>query len=85
MTHIYAMQDKADDERIGVHSSARLFGDNVKLAVSICYALTAFFLLLADNSTIYLFALCSIFCAIILAGANTKSCTRRCFYGKVQT
>ena len=51
---IYAVQDKADDERIGVHSSARLFGEKVKPIVAGCYGLTVFFLLLAEHSLPYL-------------------------------
>ncbi len=37
---IYAHQDKRDDAIIGVRSTARLFGENTKLAVGIAYALT---------------------------------------------
>lgn len=54
---IYALQDKEDDERIGVYSSARLLGDKAKLAIGICYALTVFFLALCDSSPAYFFAL----------------------------
>ena len=38
---IYAHQDKRDDAVIGVRSTARLFGENSKLAVGIAYGLTA--------------------------------------------
>nr|WP_246505377.1 4-hydroxybenzoate octaprenyltransferase [Microvirga antarctica] len=41
---IYALQDIEDDEVVGIHSSARFFGANVRLGVGICYALTALFL-----------------------------------------
>ncbi len=54
---IYALQDKADDERIGVYSSARLFGDNVRLAVGICYGLAVLFLALVGDSLPYYIAL----------------------------
>ncbi len=37
---IYAHQDRRDDAIIGVKSSARLFGDNTKPALSILYAVT---------------------------------------------
>ncbi|NNC38607.1 MAG: 4-hydroxybenzoate octaprenyltransferase [Acidimicrobiales bacterium] len=43
---IYACQDKEDDALIGIKSTARLFGDRVKLGVGICYALCVSFLLL---------------------------------------
>lgn len=36
---IYACQDREDDALIGVKSTARLFGDNVKRGVALCYAL----------------------------------------------
>jgi 4-hydroxybenzoate polyprenyltransferase len=48
---IYAHQDKEDDMRIGIKSTARLFGDKSKLYVSIFYALAVLFLLLAKNSS----------------------------------
>lgn len=54
---IYALQDKPDDELIGIRSSARLFGDHVKLGVSVCYALTLIFLMLAKQSSLYFFCL----------------------------
>jgi 4-hydroxybenzoate polyprenyltransferase len=37
---VYAMPDRPDDRRIGVNSSALFFGDQVPLAVGICYLLT---------------------------------------------
>src|SRR5690349_16634522 len=37
---IYALQDIEDDEIAGIKSSARFFGEHVKLGVGICYALT---------------------------------------------
>ncbi|WP_262268492.1 MULTISPECIES: 4-hydroxybenzoate octaprenyltransferase [Microvirga] len=37
---IYALQDIEDDEIAGIKSSARYFGENVRLGVAICYALT---------------------------------------------
>ncbi|MBJ3778596.1 4-hydroxybenzoate octaprenyltransferase [Acuticoccus mangrovi] len=37
---IYAHQDRRDDAIIGVRSTARLFGENTKLAVGLCYAAT---------------------------------------------
>jgi 4-hydroxybenzoate polyprenyltransferase len=36
---IYALQDIEDDEVAGIRSSARLFGDRVRPAVALCYAL----------------------------------------------
>ncbi|SDA32275.1 4-hydroxybenzoate polyprenyltransferase [Methylobacterium sp. UNC378MF] len=44
---IYAVQDIEDDEIAGIRSSARLFGRHVRLAVGICYALAAIFVMLA--------------------------------------
>ena len=40
---IYALQDIEDDEIAGIKSSARYFGENVRLGVAICYALTLVF------------------------------------------
>ena len=40
---IYALQDIEDDEIAGIKSSARFFGERVKLGVGICYALTILF------------------------------------------
>lgn len=37
---IYAVQDIEDDEIVGIHSSARLFGARLRLAVGLCYAAT---------------------------------------------
>jgi 4-hydroxybenzoate polyprenyltransferase len=37
---VYAMPDRPDDRRIGVNSSALFFGDQVPLAVGVCYLLT---------------------------------------------
>ncbi len=37
---IYALQDIEDDEIAGIKSSARFFGERVKLGVGICYGLT---------------------------------------------
>jgi 4-hydroxybenzoate polyprenyltransferase len=37
---IYALQDIEDDEVVGIKSSARFFGEQVKLGVAICYGLT---------------------------------------------
>ena len=36
---IYALQDIEDDETAGIKSSARLFGERVRVAVALCYAL----------------------------------------------
>ena len=51
---IYALQDIEDDEIAGIKSSARFFGERVRLGVGICYALTVLFLaaafVLADAS-----------------------------------
>lgn len=44
---IYAVQDIEDDEIAGIRSSARLFGRHVRLAVGLCYALAALFVVLA--------------------------------------
>jgi 4-hydroxybenzoate polyprenyltransferase len=41
---IYALQDIEDDEVVGIKSSARFFGEQVKQGVGICYALTVIFL-----------------------------------------
>lgn len=38
---IYALQDARDDAIVGVRSTARLFGDNVRLGVGLFYALAA--------------------------------------------
>jgi 4-hydroxybenzoate polyprenyltransferase len=44
---IYAVQDLEDDEVVGIKSSARFFGANTRLAVSICFALAALLVTLA--------------------------------------
>jgi 4-hydroxybenzoate polyprenyltransferase len=44
---IYALQDIEDDEVVGIKSSARFFGEKVRLGVAICYGLTAVFLVAA--------------------------------------
>jgi 4-hydroxybenzoate polyprenyltransferase len=41
---IYALQDIEDDEVVGIKSSARFFGEQVRFGVGICYALTILFL-----------------------------------------
>ena len=41
---IYALQDIEDDEVVGIKSSARFFGEKVRLGVGICYALTIVFI-----------------------------------------
>lgn len=41
---IYALQDIEDDEIAGIKSSARFFGERVRLGVAACYVLTALFL-----------------------------------------
>jgi len=41
------VQDIEDDEIAGIRSSARLFGRHVRLAVGLCYALAALFVVLA--------------------------------------
>ena len=55
---IYALQDIEDDEIAGIKSSARLFGENVRIAVAICYAiavvlLTAALVLVRPGSAAY--------------------------------
>jgi 4-hydroxybenzoate polyprenyltransferase len=47
---IYAHQDRRDDAIIGVKSSARLFGENTKFALTILYAAT---IVLIAIATIY--------------------------------
>ncbi|NNC00708.1 4-hydroxybenzoate octaprenyltransferase, partial [Corallococcus exiguus] len=37
---IYALQDIEDDEIAGIKSSARFFGDKVKLGIALCYVTT---------------------------------------------
>jgi 4-hydroxybenzoate polyprenyltransferase len=44
---IYALQDIEDDEIAGIKSSARFFGERVRLGVGICYGLTIAFLIAA--------------------------------------
>jgi 4-hydroxybenzoate polyprenyltransferase len=41
---IYALQDIEDDEVVGIKSSARFFGERVRLGVAACYALTVAFM-----------------------------------------
>ncbi|MBE7196511.1 MAG: 4-hydroxybenzoate octaprenyltransferase [Parafilimonas terrae] len=44
---IYAVQDIEDDEVVGIRSSARLFGQKLKVAVGLCYGMTTGLVLLA--------------------------------------
>jgi 4-hydroxybenzoate polyprenyltransferase len=44
---IYALQDIDDDAIVGIKSSARLFGRNVRLGVATCYGLALAFLIAA--------------------------------------
>jgi 4-hydroxybenzoate polyprenyltransferase len=44
---IYALQDIEDDEIAGIKSSARFFGEKVKLGVAVCYGLTVVLMTLA--------------------------------------
>jgi len=44
---IYALQDIEDDEIAGIKSSARFFGERVKLGVAICYGLTVVLMIAA--------------------------------------
>ncbi len=44
---IYALQDIEDDEVVGIKSSARFFGEKVRLGVATCYALTVVFMVAA--------------------------------------
>jgi 4-hydroxybenzoate polyprenyltransferase len=48
---IYACQDREDDARIGIKSTARLFGDRVEKMVAGCYIATIIFLLAAFANT----------------------------------
>jgi 4-hydroxybenzoate polyprenyltransferase len=41
---IYALQDIEDDEIAGIKSSARFFGERVRLGVAVCYGLTLLFM-----------------------------------------
>lgn len=44
---IYALQDIEDDEVVGIKSSARFFGEKVRLGVATCYGLTIVFMVVA--------------------------------------
>jgi len=44
---IYALQDIEDDVMAGIKSSARYFGDKVRLGVASCYGLTGLLIALA--------------------------------------
>jgi 4-hydroxybenzoate polyprenyltransferase len=44
---IYALQDIEDDEVVGIKSSARLFGEHVRIGIGTCYAVAAFLLVTA--------------------------------------
>jgi len=44
---IYALQDIEDDEVVGIKSSARLFGEHVRLGVGLCYGLAVLIILAA--------------------------------------
>ena len=44
---IYALQDIEDDEIAGIKSSARFFGERVRLGIGVCYGLAVLFIGLA--------------------------------------
>jgi 4-hydroxybenzoate polyprenyltransferase len=44
---IYALQDIEDDEVVGIKSSARLFGERVRLGIGLCYAAATLLLVAA--------------------------------------
>lgn len=48
---VYALADRPDDTRLGIHSSARFFGDFTPGAVGLCYLVTA--VLLAIVAIVY--------------------------------
>jgi 4-hydroxybenzoate polyprenyltransferase len=54
---VYAHQDKADDARIGVRSTALLLGGNTKLFVAVVYALAIACFVAAGGNLIYFFTL----------------------------
>ena len=63
---IYALQDARDDAIVGVRSTARLFGDDVRLGVGVFYALAAlagFFAILLAGGGVFAFAGLAGFCA----------------------
>ncbi|MBX9760894.1 MAG: 4-hydroxybenzoate octaprenyltransferase [Beijerinckiaceae bacterium] len=63
---IYALQDARDDAIVGVRSTARLFGDNVRLGVGLFYALAAiagFFAIWLAGGGFFAFAGLAGFCA----------------------
>ena len=50
---IYSIQDKKDDIKIGIRSTAVTFGNNLKFAISISYFIAFLFWLLASNSILW--------------------------------
>lgn len=82
---IYALQDKEDDLKIGVKSTAIRFGEHVKIALSISYG-TMFVLLVnvgywAGGGVIYysILGLCAFITAVLLFrlnSANTADCLK---------
>jgi len=49
---IYACQDVEDDAMIGVKSTARLFGDKVRLGVGVCYGLSVLLIIFATIASL---------------------------------
>lgn len=65
---IYALQDKADDARLGIHSSALFFGEAVRPAVQLSYALCVLLLGLLRQDAPYLLCL-FLFASLLFAQA----------------
>lgn len=80
---IYAMQDREDDARIGVKSTARRLGNKVKIFVAACYAACLLCLALAGHGWPFYLALLPILShfswQIIRLDINNPSRCRRLF------
>ncbi|HQT81511.1 MAG: 4-hydroxybenzoate octaprenyltransferase [Ferrovum sp. 37-45-19] len=80
----YAMVDREDDIKIGIHSSALLFGKHDVLAIMSCYALTLFLLfivgvLLHFGFVYFIFLLIATLIALYHFSLIRKRDSKQCF------
>jgi len=77
---IYAIQDKADDAKIGVKSTALRLGGNIKIFVAIMYALAILFFSFAGANVVFLLpAMLHAIWQIYTLNTNSRESARKIF------
>lgn len=77
---IYAIQDKADDAKIGVKSTALRLGGNIKIFVAIMYALAVLFFLFAGANVVFMLpAMLHAVWQIYMLDINSRESARKIF------